>query len=52
MLLAVCLLFVGLALSSGKKSNGTTQEGVDASVKTAIWVVLAVVAFAYAVGMA
>lgn len=51
-LFAVFAALVGYAYHHGRKANGTTQEGVDASVKSAVFVVLAIVALMYLTGAA
>lgn len=41
-----------LAYAQSRKSNGTTQAGVDASVKGFVFAVLALVALMYLAGVA
>lgn len=51
-LAAVFGFFVYLAYAQAKKSNGTTQTGVDASVKAVVFAVFAFVALMYLTGAA
>jgi hypothetical protein len=52
-MLAAVLIVVGLlAASSWRKSGGTTQAGIDASVKAVVWTVCALIAAAYLMGVA
>jgi hypothetical protein len=51
-LLVAFVAALAAADKSFRKSDGVSQDGVDASVKTVVWVVLALIALAYLTGWA